>query len=267
MPFLDRDCLFDIEGLTIATRDFQDTKELTLFASADKDMHILLDERGRLFIHQKEVDKGFPNDVYFPYISNGYGGNSTNFSATYSDPWGYFPDLPIRVHKGDHLLSIDMGSRVTFLDMVVEPGAVDREKLKGHLDLPSEIKKVRRIFQLHSEDSYLMIVSEAFPLEYKDPSVLLVSPKHGVLENYQVKEYLVVRDGGTTHAHLEDSQGRKVVLYIPTPFQKEKEATLSGYSLTPLEKDDPLRLSLIQKSDILIEPHELSELKKKCKKT
>lgn len=267
MPFLDRDCLFDLEGLPIATRDFQDTKELTLFASGDKGMHILLDERGKLFIRQNEVDKGFPQDVYYPYISKGYGGNSINFSATYSDPWGYFPDLPIRVHKGNHLLSIDMGSRVTFLDMVVEPGAVDREKLKGHLELPTEIKRVSRIFQFRDEDNYLMIVSEAFPLEYKNPSVLMVSPKYGVVEDYKVKEYNVARDGGTTHAHLEDSQGRKVLLYIPTSFQKEKVATLAGYRLTSLEKDDPLRLTLIQKSGVLIEPHELSELKKKCKRT
>lgn len=265
MSFLDMKCLFDLEGLTIARSNFQDIKEPFLFASANKEMHILLDERGKLFVHTKEVEKGFPQDVYYPYISGGYSGNSTNFSATYSNPWGYFPELPIRIHKENQLLSIDTGSRVTFLEMVVEPGAVDKEKGKDHLVLPPEIKRVRQMFRFRQENFYLMIVYEAFPSEYKNPSVLLVNSTYGISENYKVNEFLVARDGGTTHADLVDSQGRSVGLYIPTPFQKEGVATLSGYTLTPLEKYDPMRLTLIEKSGVLVEPHVLRELEKKCK--
>lgn len=223
---------------------------------------VMMDDRDNLYIKFGD-QKEYNSDVYYPMIRKGYSGNyGKGFAASYCNPWDCCPDIDITVHGRYDMLSMEINQSVYFFKRNFD--YLREEKATGYIALPSQVKRLGHVLQVPERDRFFVLVHDAFPEEYTEPSIHLMSLEEGILLTYKVHGYMVMRDGGTTSAILEDEHGKKEELLIPSVFKSNAPTFAKHVVLLPVE-DPKVILGLAHKGNFILEPNEKKKLEEKIR--
>ena len=248
----DRKNLFSLDVPLELKKFPKKTESYFLYMDPGSFLKVLMDDRDNLYLKFGD-QKEYNSDVYYPMIRKGYGGNyGKGFAATYSNPWDCYPDIDITVHGRYDMLSMEINQSVYFLKRNFD--YLRDEIALGYTSLPSQVKRMGHVLQLPAQDRYFVLVHDAFPGDSIEPTIHLVSREEGLLRTFKVHSYMVLRDGGTTSAILEDETGNKMELLIPSVFKKNPPTFGEYIVLLPVE-DPRVILDLADKGNFLLEPH------------